>query len=92
MERHDFPDKSFINKAYTHKLEELAKLFIGKDSNFKNYNRRPAFNPSSTGQFARTQPKTPQYVANPAPPAREEEEKKGGLFGSLKSVFKKPPE
>jgi hypothetical protein len=22
----DFPDKSFINKAYTHKLEDLAKL------------------------------------------------------------------
>jgi hypothetical protein len=26
IERHDFPDKGFINKAYTHKLEELAKL------------------------------------------------------------------
>lgn len=73
-------------------LEELAKMFIGKESNFKTFNRRPAFNPSSTGQFSRTQPKTPQYVANPAPPAREEEEKKGGLFGSIKSVFKKPPE
>ena len=73
-------------------LEELAKMFIGKESNFKNFNRRPAFNPSATGQFARTQPKTPQYVANPVPEPREEEEKKGGLFGSLKSVFKKPPE
>ena len=74
-------------------LEELAKLFIGKDSNFKNFNRRPAFNPSSTGQFARTQPKSPLYVPNPtAEPREEEEEKKSGLFGSLKSVFKKPPE
>jgi hypothetical protein len=26
VERHDFPDKGFINRAYTHKLEELAKL------------------------------------------------------------------
>jgi hypothetical protein len=26
VQQHDFPDKSFINKAYTHKLEELAKL------------------------------------------------------------------
>jgi HEPN domain-containing protein len=26
VRRHDFPDKSFINRAYTHKLEELAKL------------------------------------------------------------------
>ncbi len=72
-------------------LEELAKLFIGKESNFKNFNRRPTFSPSATGQFARTQPKTPLYVPNPAAPApREEEEKKSGLFGSLKSVFKKP--
>jgi hypothetical protein len=72
-------------------LEDLAKLFIGKESNFKNYNRRPAFNPSATGQFAKTQPKIPQYMPNPVP-EREEEEKKSGLFGSLKSVFKKPSE
>jgi len=26
VQRYDFPDKSFINRAYTHKLEELAKL------------------------------------------------------------------
>jgi hypothetical protein len=26
VHEHDFPDKGFINKAYTHKLEELAKL------------------------------------------------------------------
>lgn len=73
-------------------LEDLAKLFIGKESNFKNYNRRPAFNPSATGQFAKTQPKVPQYMPNPVPEPAEEEEKKGGLFGSLKSVFKKPSE
>jgi len=73
-------------------LEELATLLIGKDSNFKNYNRRPAANPNATGQFARTQPRAPQYVANPVPPPREEEEKKSGLFGSIKSVFKKPQE
>ena len=72
-------------------LEELAKLFIGKESNFKDFNRRPAFNPSATGQFTRPQMKAPQYVANPAPPAQEEE-KKSGLFGALKSVFKKPNE
>ena len=72
-------------------LEELAKLFIGKDSNFKDFNRRPAFNPSATGQFTRPQMKAPQYVANPAP-LPQEEEKKSGLFGALKSVFKKPNE
>lgn len=77
-----------------HTLEELAKLFMGKESNFKNFNRRAAFNPTSTGQMGRTPAptKAKQYVANAAPSAREEEEKKGGLFGSLKSVFKKPSE
>ena len=72
-------------------LEELAKLFIGKDSNFKDLNRRPAFNPSSTGQFAKANLKVPQYVANPKAPVQEEE-KKSGLFGAFKSVFKKPDE
>lgn len=72
-------------------LEELAKLFIGKDSDFKDFNRRPAFNPSATGQFMRPQSKVPQYVVSPAPPS-EDEEKKSGLFGALKSVFKKPAE
>ena len=72
-------------------LEELAKLFIGKDSDFKDFNRRPAFNPSATGQFMRAQPKAPQYVVSAASPP-EEEEKKSGLFGALKSVFKKPAE
>jgi hypothetical protein len=26
VQQHDFPDKNFINEAYTHKLEKLAKL------------------------------------------------------------------
>jgi hypothetical protein len=26
VQQHDFPDKGFINRAYTHNLEELAKL------------------------------------------------------------------
>ncbi|MCY7389322.1 MAG: hypothetical protein LH481_14920 [Burkholderiales bacterium] len=72
-------------------LEELAKLFIGKDSNFKDLNRRPASSGNATGQFVRPQMKVPQYAANPTPPAQEEE-KKSGLFGALKSVFKKPNE
>lgn len=81
-------------------LEELAKLFIGKDSNFKNFNRRPAFNASATGQFQRPNLKVPQYVVEPPKPEPPEPEKKGGLFGSIKSAlttdltkgFKKPPE
>jgi hypothetical protein len=72
-------------------LEELAKLFIGKESNFKDLNRRPAFSGSATGQFVRPQMKVPQYATSPAPPPPAEE-KKSGLFGALKSVFKKPNE
>ena len=70
-------------------LEEFAKLLIGKDSNFRVFSRRAAstFNPGSTGQFARTAAKSAQYAAVPEP---VEVEKKQGLFGSLKSVFKKP--
>jgi hypothetical protein len=26
VQRYDFPDKNFINRAYTHKLEDLARL------------------------------------------------------------------
>jgi hypothetical protein len=80
-------------------LEELAKMFIGKESNFKVFNRRPAFNASATGQFQRPNLKVPQYAVEP-PKAAPEPEKKGGLFGSIKSAltsdltkgFKKPPE
>jgi hypothetical protein len=67
-------------------LEDLAKLFIGKESNFKNYNRRPPTNLSATGQYTRPQFKVPQYAVEPPPPP--EPEKKQGLFGSLKSALK----
>ena len=73
-------------------LEELAKLLIGKESNFKELNRRPSSSGSATGQFQRQPLKVPQY-ANTAPQVEEEEkkdEKKSGLFGTLKSVFTKP--
>lgn len=74
-------------------LEELAKHFIGKESNFKDFNRRPAAASSTGVQATKPQVKTPQYVANPAPPpSAPEDEKKSGLFGAIKSVFKKPNE
>ena len=72
-------------------LEELAKLFIGKESNFKELNRRPSASGSASGQFARPQMKTPQYANTSAEPEVEaEKEKKTGLFGALKSVLTKP--
>ena len=72
-------------------LEELAKLLIGKESNFKDFNRRPTVNASTTGQSVRPQVKASLYVANPEPPPAEAE-KKSGLLGALKSVFKKTNE
>lgn len=68
-------------------MEDLARLFIGKDSNFKNYNRRPSAAPvaSATGQYKRPDMKNPQYAIAPEP--EPEPEKKGGLFGSLKSAL-----
>jgi hypothetical protein len=90
--------EEFGSSAYTldpesvtdESLEELAKLFIGKESRFKEYNRRPSAIGTATGQFTRSELKIPQYVSAPEPP--EEEEKKSKLFGALKSVFKKPNE
>jgi hypothetical protein len=72
-------------------LEELAKLFIGKESTFKELNRRLTSSVSATGQFPRQPVKVPQYAVAPAEPDKEvEKEKKTGLFGALKSVLTKP--
>ncbi|MBL8511459.1 MAG: hypothetical protein JNM52_07420 [Betaproteobacteria bacterium] len=68
-------------------LEEFAKLLIGKESGFKEFNRRPA-NSGSPPSVSRTSTKIPQYVVEPTPPV--EEEKKTGLLSSIKSVLKKP--
>jgi hypothetical protein len=77
-------------------LEALATLLIGKESTFSNYNRRASFNPSATmpGPYGRSGVKVPLYVATPLKSATPEprEEKKGGLLGSLKSVFKRESE
>jgi hypothetical protein len=69
-------------------LEELAKLLIGKESSFSQYNRRPTFNAQATGQLNRGNTmKVPTYAAEP--PAPEPADEKKGLLGSLKSVFKR---
>jgi hypothetical protein len=77
-------------------LEAFATLLIGKESTFSNYNRRASFNPSATmpGPYGRSGVKVPLYVATPlkSTPPEPREEKKGGLLGSLKSVFKRDSE
>ena len=69
-------------------LEELAKMLIGKTSNFQAFNRRPPSGAAANAAALRSN-KAPQYVIEPPPLAEPEAEKKSGLLGSLKSVFKK---
>ncbi len=69
-------------------LEELAKVLIGKESNFASFNRRPGSGNAVNAAALRNN-REPQYVIEPPPPPQTEEEKKSGLLGSLKSVFKK---
>jgi hypothetical protein len=75
-------------------LEAFATLLIGKESTFSSYNRRATFNPNVTGQFGKSNIKVPLYVATPLKSALTEprEEKKSGLLGSIKSVFKRESE
>jgi hypothetical protein len=71
-------------------LEELAKLLIGKDSKFGGYNRRPKMDVSSAAQnISSGQVKVPTYAVDPKFLEPAHEEKKSGLLGSLKSVFKR---
>ncbi len=68
----------------TASLEELAKTLIGKESDFKVFNRRIVGTSGST-QFTKSSANRTKYIVEEAPP---EEEKKGGFFGSLKSALK----
>lgn len=71
-------------------LEEFAKLLIGKESKFNAYNRRPKMDPvASSQQVTAGQVKVPQYAIDPKFLEPAQEEKKSGLLGSLKSVFKR---
>ncbi len=71
-------------------LEELAKLLIGKDSKFSSYNRRPKMDVTNASQHVTSgQVKVPTYAVDPKFLEPAQVEKKSGLLGSLKSVFKR---
>ena len=72
-------------------VEEFAKYFIGRPNNWPDLVKRsvlmnrPAANTMPPRPKAKVEPK---YVIQPQPEPKEEE-KKGGLLGSLKSLIKK---
>jgi hypothetical protein len=72
-------------------VEEFAKYFIGRPNNWPELVKRsvlmnrPAANTMPPKPKAKVEPK---YVIQSQPEPKEEE-KKGGLLGSLKSLIKK---
>lgn len=65
-------------------LEELTKTLMGKESDFKVFNRRIVGSTGNT-QFTKSSANRTKYIVEEPPPV---EEKKGGFFGSLKSALK----
>ena len=72
-------------------VEEFAKYFIGRPNSWADLVKRSVLvKPTTNTLPPKQKPRTdPQYLIHkePEPPAAEE--KKGGLFGSLKSLIKK---
>ena len=72
-------------------VEEFAKYFIGRPNNWADLIKRSVLVAKPTTTMPPHKKQEPKYVIHkekePEPPAQEE--KKGGLFGSLKSLIKK---
>jgi hypothetical protein len=74
-----------------HAVEEFAKFMIGRTNEWQELVKKSTLNTRSATVPPRpAQPKAqPQYVVHQEKAPEPEEEKKGGLLGSIKSVFKK---
>ncbi len=74
-----------------HAVEEFAKFMIGRPNEWQELVKRSSLNTRSATIPPRAAPKTePQYVVQKGPAKEPEaEEKKSGLFGSIKSILKK---
>jgi hypothetical protein len=71
-------------------VEEFAKYMIGRPNEWGELVKRSSLNTRTATIPPRTQPKAePKYIVQKEPEKAPEEEKKGGLFGSIKSVLKK---
>lgn len=71
-------------------VEEFAKYFIGRPNGWAELVKRSVLAKPMAPIAPRPKAKTePQYVVHKEPERAPAEEKKGGLFGSLKSLIKK---
>ena len=70
-------------------VEEFAKYFIGRPNNWADLVKRSVLSAKPAATMP-PRPKTdPKYVIHKEPDPPQQEEKKGGLLGSLKSLIKK---
>ena len=69
-------------------VEEFAKYFIGRPNNWAEIMKKSILTPRTSTTIPPARPKTePQYKVHKEP--EPQEEKKGGLLGSLKNIIKK---
>jgi hypothetical protein len=71
-------------------VEEFAKYFIGRPNNWADLVKRSVLVAKPATNTMPPRPKQePKYVIHKEPDPPPQEEKKGGLLGSLKSLIKK---
>lgn len=72
-------------------VEEFAKYFIGRPNKWDELVKKSTLMNRNASAMPQRPKATPQYMVQPeAQPDAEEDEKKSGLLGSLKSVLNKP--
>ncbi|HET9579872.1 MAG TPA: hypothetical protein VFP44_18705 [Usitatibacter sp.] len=71
-------------------VEEFAKYFIGRPNKWEELVKRSTLNARPAAPVAPKPRATPQYTVHQDPPPQSEDEKKGSLLGSIKSVLNKP--
>jgi hypothetical protein len=71
-------------------VEEFAKYFIGRPNNWADLVKRSVLVAKPASNTMPPRPKQePKYMIHKEPEPAPQEEKKGGLLGSLKSLIKK---
>ena len=85
------PRRAMAQEFNEKAVEEFAKYFIGRPNGWTELVKRSVLvKPTSAPMPPRPKAKTePQYLIHKDPEPAPAEEKKGGLFGSLKSLIKK---
>jgi hypothetical protein len=70
-------------------VEEFAKYFIGRPNNWADLVKRSVLSAKPAATMPPRPKQEPKYVIHKEPAPQPQEEKKGGLLGSLKSLIKK---